>query len=114
VGAQVTIWGKHTSGRHNCFGLKGSGTDCVAQEVVNGKTITITDGGLNFPDLGACVQSLASRWYKDYQALPGVNNAVSRDAAAHELKVAGVCDESGLSREVGAVDGRVRNDRGHW
>jgi hypothetical protein len=82
-------WGKHTSGRHNYFGLKGEGSDCVTQEVVNGKTITIVDGFLDFADLGACVAYLVERWYKDWKGYKGVNRAADRNAAAQELQKQG-------------------------
>jgi hypothetical protein len=82
-------WGKHTSGRHNYFGLKGEGSDCVTQEVVNGKTITIVDGFLDFADLGACVAYLVDRWYKDWKGYKGVNRAANRNAAARELQKQG-------------------------
>lgn len=87
--ALESSWGKHTSGRHNYFGLKGQGSDCVTTEVINGETITITDGFLDFADLGECVRYLVDRWYKDFESWKGVNHAVSRDAAAYELKAQG-------------------------
>jgi len=78
-------WGKHTSGKDNYFGLKGKGTDRLTQEVINGKTVTIKDGFLNFDGLGECVSYLVSRWYKDFKEYKGVNNAPSAEAAAREL-----------------------------
>jgi hypothetical protein len=83
-------WGKHTSGRHNYFGLKGPGTAQKTQEVVNGKTVTITDEFLNFRSLSECVEYLVDRWYKDFTAngktYRGVNNASCRETAARELQ----------------------------
>jgi hypothetical protein len=70
-------WGKHTSGTHNYFGLKGSGTDHETKEFIDGKWITITAGFINFPDLQSCVSYLAQRWYKDYKTYKGVNRATS-------------------------------------
>lgn len=78
-------WGKHTSGKDNYFGLKGKGTYRLTQEVINGKTVTIKDGFLNFDGLGECVSYLVSRWYKDFKQYKGVNNAPSAEAAAREL-----------------------------
>jgi len=51
---------------------------------------------LNFPDLGACIESLVSRWCKDYQAFSEVNNAVSRDAAACKLKAQVYATDPGI------------------
>lgn len=82
-------WGQHTSGRHNYFGLKGAGKDCVTTEVINGESIIITDSFLQFASLNGCVQYLVNRWYKDFGKWKGVNRAVNRDAAACELKAQG-------------------------
>jgi hypothetical protein len=78
--------GQHTSGRNNYFGLKGPGTQSRTQEVVNGKTITITDEFLDFRGLQECVQYLVDRWYRDWHGHKGVNNSSSREAAARELQ----------------------------
>jgi hypothetical protein len=82
--------GKHTSGRHNYFGLKGPGTSHKTQEVVNGKTITITDEFLDFRSLDECIEYLVDRWYRDFTAngktYRGVNNASCRETAARELQ----------------------------
>lgn len=78
--------GQHTSGRNNYFGLKGPGTASRTQEVVNGKTITITDEFLDFRSLQECVQYLVDRWYRDWHGHKGVNNSSSREAAARELQ----------------------------
>lgn len=78
-------WGKHFSGTWNAFGLKGEGSAKTTTEYVNGKPITITAEFIDFPDLGACVQYLVDRWYKDWKGFKGVNNAPGREAAAREL-----------------------------
>ena len=78
-------WGKHLSGKHNYFGLKGSGTSKPTQEFISGQWITITDSFIDFPDLQSCVQYLVDRWHKDYKLYKGVNRAASRDAAAQML-----------------------------
>jgi len=82
--------GKHTSGRHNYFGMKGPGTSKKTQEVVNGKTITITDEFLDFRSIDECVEYLVDRWYRDFNAngktYLGVNNASCRETAARELQ----------------------------
>lgn len=78
-------WGKHTSGKNNFFGLKGSGTKTTTQEVVNGQTITINAEFLDFPTLDACVKYLVDRWYQDWKGYKGVNHAETRDDAAKAL-----------------------------
>lgn len=82
-------WGKATSGKNNYFGLKGAGTDCVTEEVVNGKRIVVTDGFIDFDSLEDCVTYLVDRWYKDWDGYKGVNNAGSRVDAAEELVAQG-------------------------
>ena len=70
-------WGKHTSGKNNYFGLKGSGTSTSTQEFINGQWITITAAFIDFPDLHTCVEYLVTRWYKDHKVHKGVNRATS-------------------------------------
>ena len=78
--------GQRTSGRNNYFGLKGPGTQAKTQEVVHGKTITITDEFLDFRSLQECVQYLVDRWYRDWRGHRGVNNSSTREVAARELQ----------------------------
>ena len=81
-------YGKHTSGRHNYFGLKAAGSQGAmheTREFVDGKWITISAEFLDFPDLGACVKYLVTRWYKDWDKYEGVDRAPTLDAAAKEL-----------------------------
>jgi hypothetical protein len=78
-------YGKHTSGKNNYFGLKGAGAAKETKEFVDGKWITITAEFLDFPDLGACVKYLVTRWYKDWDKYEGVNRAATREDAAQEL-----------------------------
>lgn len=88
VGAQWALesgWGQHTSGTNNFFGLKGPGTSVKTQEVVNGKTITITAEFLNFSSIEECITYLVDRWHRDWKNHRGVNNALNRDEAAKEL-----------------------------
>lgn len=82
-------FGKNLSATHNYFGLKGSGSASKTREFVNGDWITITDSFINFLSLGACIQYLVDRWYKDFlvggQIYKGVNKEKSRDDAARAL-----------------------------
>jgi hypothetical protein len=78
-------WGKHTSGKNNYFGLKGSGSTVSTQEFINGQWITIKAGFLDFPDLATCVTYLVDRWYKDFGRFKGVNRAQSRNECAQLL-----------------------------
>ena len=96
VAAQWAVesgWGKHTSGVNNFFGLKGPGTSVKTQEVINGKTITITAEFLDFRDLEECVTYLVDRWHRDWKEHKGVNNAPNRDEAARELVKQGYCTD---------------------
>lgn len=82
-------WGKSVSGKNNFFGLKsstpGNGTTHETKEFVNGKWITIKAEFIDFPSPQDCVNYLVERWYKDFKGYKGVNNEVSRDAAAKAL-----------------------------
>ena len=77
-------FGKHAPGQ-NYFGLKGAGKGRKTKEFVNGKWVTITDEFLEFPDLGASVKYLVTRWYKDWDQYEGVDRAPTLEAAAKEL-----------------------------
>lgn len=79
-------FGKHTSGKHNYFGLKGGGSTVATKEFYDGEWVTINAGFINFPSLAACIEYLVSRWYKDYRHFKGINNAPNRYAAARMLK----------------------------
>lgn len=80
-------YGKHTSGKNNYFGLKGSGTERETKEFINGQWITIKAGFIDFPDLQTCVSYLVDRWYRDYKQFKGVNRATSREECAKLLVV---------------------------
>jgi hypothetical protein len=86
-------WGKHISGKHNYFGLKGPGTKTKTQEVINGKTITITDEFLDFADLDTCVEYLVDRWHRDWMDYKGVNNSATREDAAYSLLAQGYASD---------------------
>jgi hypothetical protein len=93
-------WGKHTSGRHNYFGLKGGGSAKKTTEYVNGKPVTITDEFLNFASLQECVAYLVDRWYKDFKNYKGVNRAPSRDEAAKMLQAEGYATDPEYSDKL--------------
>jgi hypothetical protein len=93
-------WGKHTSGTHNYFGLKGSGTDHETKEFIDGKWITITAGFINFPDLQSCVSYLTQRWYKDYKTYKGVNRATSVEECCKLLVKEGYATDPNYSTKL--------------
>lgn len=93
-------WGKHISGRHNYFGLKGQGTAAATKEFINGQWITITDSFINFPDLQTCVSYLVDRWYKDYRTFKGINNAPNLAAAAKMLVEQGYATDPMYSQKL--------------
>jgi len=78
-------YGKHTSGKHNYFGLKGKGTTKKTTEFINGARVHVEADFINFPDLLACVRYLVERWYLDYKEYKGCNHAPTRDEAARWL-----------------------------
>lgn len=83
-------YGKHTSGKNNFFGIKGTpGTTVSTQEYVNGQFVTIQDTFKDFSSPEECVQYLVDRWYKDYKGYQGVNRADSRDECARLLVAEG-------------------------
>jgi hypothetical protein len=93
-------WGKDTSGTHNYYGLKGSGTTVNTQEFINGQWVTIKAGFLDFPDLYTCTCYLVDRWYKDYGTYKGVNRATSRNNCADLLVVEGYATDPGYSTKL--------------
>ena len=78
-------YGKHVSGTHNYFGLKGSGTATKTQEFINGQMVSMVDSFIDFPDLLSCVRYLVHRWHCDYVAYKGCNSAANRNEAAQWL-----------------------------
>lgn len=82
-------YGKHTSGKNNFFGLKGSGTDRQTKEFINAQWVSINAGFIDFPDLKTCVSYLVDRWYRDYQAYKGVNRASTPEECARLLVTEG-------------------------
>ncbi len=93
-------WGRNTSGTHNYFGLKGSGTTKTTTEYVNGVPISIRDGFLNFGSLQESVEYLVTRWYKDYKQYSGVNNAKSTSEAAKQLVTQGYATDPAYSSKL--------------
>ncbi|RPJ31964.1 MAG: hypothetical protein EHM17_14520 [Verrucomicrobiaceae bacterium] len=93
-------WGKDTSGTHNYYGLKGSGTTVNTQEFINGQWVTIKAGFLDFPDLYTCTCYLVDRWYKDYGTYKGVNRATSRNNCADLLVVENYATDPAYSTKL--------------
>lgn len=98
--ALESSWGKHTSGKNNYFGLKGSGTSTSTQEFINGQWITITAAFIDFPDLYTCIEYLVTRWYKDYKVHKGVNRATSRNNCAELLVKEGYATDPGYATKL--------------
>ena len=94
--ALESAFGKHVSGRNNFFGLKAdvAAGSISTQEEVNGKMVEIKANFLDFDSITECVEYLVELWYKDYKTYKGVNNAVSREAAAKALKDQGYATDS--------------------
>lgn len=96
-------FGKHCSGTHNYFGLKGPGTTVKTQEVINGKTITIEAEFLNFANLDACVTYLVERWHRDWKDFKGVNHAPNRNDAARSLVAQGYATDPAYATKLIAL-----------
>jgi hypothetical protein len=83
-------WGKHTSGRNNFFGIKGTpGTEHTTKEFLNGKWVTIRDTFKDYSTPEACISDLIRLWYKDYKGYKGVNRASSWEECCHLLRKEG-------------------------
>ncbi len=83
-------WGKHTSGKNNFFGIKGSpGTSRETKEFLNGKWVTIVDTFRDYPNPESCIDELIRLWYKDYRGYKGINNATHWEEACHMLRQQG-------------------------
>jgi len=83
-------YGKHTSGKHNYFGIKGiegQGTLQRTTEFVGGMEIKTDAWFKDYPSLFECVQDLVNKWYKDYKNYKGVNRAASPEECARLLVV---------------------------
>ena len=105
-------WGKHTSGKNNYFGLKGSGSTASTQEFINGQWITIKAGFLDFPDLATCVTYLVDRWYKDFGRFKGVNRAQSRNECAQLLVKEGYATDPDYATKLIQIMDRQLNTPG--
>lgn len=103
-------WGKHTSGKNNYFGLKGSGSTVSTQEFINGQWVTIKAGFIDFPDLQTCVCYLVDRWYKDFGRFKGVNRATSRNECARLLvKEEYATDPNYATKLIQIMDRQLQN-----
>lgn len=97
-------FGKHLSGKHNYFGLKGKpGTTKTTQEWIGGKFITIKDTFKDFNSPKEAVEYLVSRWYKDFRGLQGVNRANSRGECADLLRVEGYATDPRYTKKLIAL-----------
>ena len=96
-------FGKHLSGRHNYFGLKGKGTSTRTQEVVKGETVPVVASFIDFPDLLSCVRYLVSKWHLDYKGYKGCNNATSRNDAAKWLVKEGYATDPTYASKLSAL-----------
>jgi hypothetical protein len=83
-------WGKHTSGKNNFFGIKGTpGTEHTTKEFLNGRWVTIRDTFKDYPTPEACIEDLIRLWYKDYKGFKGVNRATSWEECCRLLQKEG-------------------------
>ena len=88
--ALESFFGKHTSGKNNFFGVKGSpGTKKETKEFINGKWITIIDTFKDYLTPQDSIKELINLWYKDYKGYKGVNRAQSWEECCLLLKSEG-------------------------
>jgi hypothetical protein len=83
-------YGKHTSGKNNYFGIKGTegqGTLKRTTEFVGGMEIKTDAWFKDYPSLFECVQDLVNKWYRDYKNYKGINRASSPEECARLLVV---------------------------
>jgi hypothetical protein len=103
VAAQWSLESAHgtaVSGKNNYFGIKGSGSQHVTQEEVNGQMVTITAGFIDFPTLKDCVNYLVTRWYLDFKGYQGVNHCRTAEDAAYDLKRQGYATDSSYPQKL--------------
>lgn len=96
-------WGKHTSGKNNFFGLKGSGSTVNTKEFYDGQWVTISAGFIDFPSLAACIEYLVTRWYKDWSNYKGVNRASTIEDAAKMLVLEGYATDPAYGKKLLAI-----------
>ena len=96
VAAQFALesnWGSATGGTHNYFGMKATGSESGSTagttEYYGGVKTGTSAKFMNFDSPRSAVDTLVSRWYKDYKGYRGVNNATSAYSAADQLKQQG-------------------------
>ncbi len=83
-------YGKHTSGKNNFFGIKGKpGSIYTTKEFLDGEWVTIDDLFRDFTTPEECIDTLVTRWYKDYKQYAGVNRARSAEECAKLLQLEG-------------------------
>ena len=96
-------FGKHVSGRHNYFGLKGKGTTRTTTEFINGARVHVDADFLNFSDLLACVRHLVDKWHLDYKGYKGCNHAPTRNDAAKWLVKEGYVTDPAYASKLSAL-----------
>ena len=82
-------WGENVTGKNNPFGLKGKGVVIDTLEWNGSKYVKEKAEFKNYPSVKAAVNELVDKWYKDYKGYKGVNNALTKEEAARELKKQG-------------------------
>jgi len=83
-------WGKHTSGKNNFFGIKGTpGTTKQTKEFLNGRWVTIYDTFKDYDTPIECIDHLITLWYKDYKGYAGVNRATTWEECCKLLQKEG-------------------------
>lgn len=99
-------WGKHTSGKHNYFGIKGKegeGTLVRTTEFVAGMERKVDAWFKNYSSLGECVSDLIDKWYKDYKGYKGINRANTPEEACNLLVKEGYATDPAYTTKLIAL-----------
>lgn len=86
--------GEHASGKHNYFGLKGSGTLKETEEETEQGRISELAEFMDFNTIANSVKYLITRWYKDWDKYEGVDRASTIEEAAEQLQTQGYATDS--------------------
>ena len=108
--ALESAWGEHTSGHHNYFGIKATGSQpystCTTWEHYDGKDVTIQAKFRDFESLQECIDDLVAKWYKDYKGYKGVNRAESVGECCQLLRQEGYATDPHYSSKLMSIINR--------
>ena len=98
--ALESAFGTVTSGKNNCFGIKGHGTIKTTWEDYGYGPVTIQASFKDYPTPYDCIKELVDHWYKDFKTYTGVNRAKTRNECAYLLKSEGYATDPDYSHKL--------------